>query len=157
MLAATDHAGAARAILDTDIETLQALRVLLLEERTALTARDPADLDHVVQHKSECLQRMQQNDVARRHLLTRLGSSSWVALLAQLDPTLGTAWESLQPLLDEVAELGRTNERIVSRMQRSSARLLALLRGQPEKSADALYDRSGQAHGRNDQHLMTRA
>lgn len=154
MLAATD-AGAVRAILDTDIDTVHGLRALLLDERAALAGREPAVLDQVVQRKLECLQRMQRNDQARQRLLVRHRGADWTTLLRALDPVLGDSWQALRPLLDEVAELGRTNERIAARMQRSSARMLALLRGQT--ASGGVYDRRGQTHPCADTRAVTRA
>lgn len=143
MLVAND-AGAARAILDSDLESVRDLRALLLEERAALTARDPGALDRVVQLKLDRLQRMQCNELARQRLLGRCRHTEWTTLLGTLDPALDATWQALRTLLEEVADLGRTNERIVARMQRGSSRLLALLRGQDGMSG--IYDSKGQTH-----------
>lgn len=153
MLAATDSR-AVRAIFDTDIDTVHALHALLIEERAALTAREPETLDRVVQRKLECLQRMQHNDQARQQLLARHRGSDWATLLHTLDPQLDDSWQSLRTQLDEVADLGRTNERIIARMQHGTSHLLALLRGQD--TTTSVYDRKGQTHPYPAQHGGTR-
>jgi flagellar biosynthesis/type III secretory pathway chaperone len=110
MLAASD-AGVVRAILDTDMKAVHELRALLLEERAALAAREPDALDRVVQRKLECLQCLQRNDQARQRMLARYRGIEWTTLLHAIDPTLTDSWQALRQLLEEVADLGRTNER----------------------------------------------
>ncbi|MCB1631482.1 MAG: flagellar protein FlgN [Pseudomonadales bacterium] len=154
MLAASD-AGVVRAILDTDMKAVHELRALLLEERAALAAREPDALDRVVQRKLECLQCLQRNDQARQRMLARYRGIEWTTLLHAIDPTLTDSWQALRQLLEEVADLGRTNERIVARMQHASSRLLALLRGQ--NGTIGVYDRKGQTHACDDPHRVTRA
>ena len=151
----TDDASVAHAIVSADLAAVRTLRELLLEERAALTRREPAALNAVVQRKLECLATLQQSEDARKRLLARHRGSDWAALPERLDPGLAAPWAQLRSDLRQLAELNRVNERIVARTRRSSERLLALLRGRLDPVG--LYDRAGQTHSYGDNRAITRA
>lgn len=144
----TDDASVAHAIVSADLAAVRTLRELLLEERAALTRREPAALNAVVQRKLACLGELQQSEDARKRLLARHRGSDWAALLDTLDPALAAPWEALRADLQQVAELNRVNERIVARTRHSTERLLSMLRGQLDPVG--VYDRSGQARAYGD-------
>lgn len=151
----TDDAGVAHAIVAADLAAVRALRELLLEERAALTRREPEALNAVVQRKLECLARLQQSEEARKRLLARHRGSDWAALLGALDPALASPWEELRADLQQVAELNRVNERLVARTRHSTERLLSMLRGQFDPVG--VYDRSGQRRACGDNRPITSA
>jgi flagellar biosynthesis/type III secretory pathway chaperone len=151
----TDDAGVAHAIVTADLAAVRQLRALLLEERAALTRREPDVLNAVVQRKLQCLAQLQQSEDARTRLLARHRGSDWAALLGALDPALAAPWEELRAALQQVAELNRVNERIVARTRRSTERLLSMLRGQFDPVG--VYDRSGQARAYSDNRPITSA
>jgi len=144
----TDDASVAHAIVSADLAAVRTLRELLLEEREALTRREPATLNAVVQRKLECLAALQQGEDARKRLLARHRGSDWAALLDTLDPGLAAPWSQLRSDLRQLAELNRVNERIVARTRHSTERLLSMLRGQFDPVG--VYDRSGQTRAYGD-------
>jgi len=151
----TDDAGVAHAIVAADLAAVRTLRELLLEERAALTRREPDALNAVVQRKLACLAELQQNEDARKRLLARHRGSDWAALLGTLDPALAAPWEALRADLRQVAELNRVNERIVARTRRGTERLLSMLRGQFDPVG--VYDRSGHTRAYGDNRPITSA
>ncbi len=151
----TEDAGVAHAIVASDLAAVRTLRELLLEERAALTRREPEVLNAVVQRKLQCLAQLQQSEDARTRLLARHRGSDWAALLGALDPALAAPWEELRADLQQVAELNRVNERIVARTRRSTERLLSMLRGQFDPVG--VYDRRGQTHAYGDNRPITSA
>ncbi|MBK6584079.1 MAG: flagellar protein FlgN [Gammaproteobacteria bacterium] len=150
-----DAALAARAIIDSDRHGVERLHQLLLEERTALSARDATQLETIVQQKLLCLQALDANEAQRRRLLSRQQANDWPAMIRGLDATLAKDWGALLERLHEVAELGEINERIVKRSSRSTSRMLALLRGQI--APVGVYDRSGRTHACGDNRPITSA
>ena len=151
----TDDAGVAHAIVAADLAAVRTLRELLLEERAALTRREPEVLNAVVQRKLACLAELQQSEDARKRLLARHRGSDWAALLGKLDPALAAPWEALRADLRQVAELNRVNERIVARTRRGTERLLSMLRGQFDPVG--VYDRSGHTRAYGDNRPITSA
>jgi flagellar biosynthesis/type III secretory pathway chaperone len=152
-----DNLRSARAILEVDQQTVARLGELLLDERAALTERDAERLGGVVQHKLECLKLLERNEVERRALLRRCATADWSRLLVSLDPSLGDSWAQLRTRLREIAELTEVNEKIVNRTRYSTARLLALLRGNITEPVAGVYDRSGRTSGYGDNRAITSA
>jgi flagellar biosynthesis/type III secretory pathway chaperone len=152
----SENARSARAILELDNEQVVRLRELLIEERDALGAHDAERLGGAVQNKLECLRALERNEQERRALLRRCGTPDWNRLLVSLDPTLGDGWESLRSRLREVAELTEVNEKIVNRSRHSTARLLAILRGNIDQPS-GVYDRSGRTSPYGDNRPITSA
>lgn len=146
----------ARELLAADARAVARLRELLLEERSALGQRDLAALERLVQQKLACLQQLEAHERERRELIAQSGAPDWPGLLQALDAAVARDWESLRTQLAALAELNATNEKIVSRTRRSTARLLALLRGQTDAPA-AVYDRLGRTHACGDLRAITRA
>lgn len=150
-----DAERAARAIIDADRQGVERLHQLLLEERAALSARDAAQLETTVQQKLLCLQALDANEARRRQLLARQQANDWPAMIQGMDATLARDWSVLLARLQEVAELGEINERIVKRSSRNTSRMLALLRGQI--APVGVYDRSGRTHACGDNRPITSA
>jgi flagellar biosynthesis protein FlgN len=136
----------ARSHLRQDISACQTLLGLLDAERQALKARDPEQLEDVIQNKTTLLQHLEQSARQRSQWVALSGAkqkseTAWLSLLAKLDPTMESTWREFKDLLKVCQEQNEINGKLLARNQQVFERLLAIVRGKGE--SNPLYTARG--------------
>jgi len=136
--------------LRQDISACQTLLGLLDTERQALKARDPQQLEDVIQNKTTVLQHLEQSARQRGQWVALSGAKQksetlWLGLLTKLDPALESTWNEFKELLKVCQEQNEINGKLLARNQQVFERLLAIVRGQGENSP--LYTARGNRRG----------
>jgi flagella synthesis protein FlgN len=143
--------------LRQDISACQTLLTLLDNERQALKARDPQQLEDVIQNKTALLLHLEQSAKQRGQWVSVAGTKQksealWLEQLRKLDPVLERTWGEFKDLLKVCQEQNEINGKLLARNQQVFERLLAIVRGQGENSP--LYTAKGnRGNGYNFQKL----
>lgn len=136
----------AKSHLRQDISACQTLLTLLDTERQALKARDPQQLEDVIQNKTALLLHLEQSARQRSQWVALTGTKQksepvWLDLLRKLDPAMESTWGEFKDLLKVCQEQNEINGKLLARNQQVFDRLLAIVRGQGQNNP--LYTAKG--------------
>ncbi len=137
------------ALTTQGITFLTTLHDLLEEEYVALQQRDISLLQALIEKKTETLQLLEENNLARNELFIaagitpdKAGLQSYKSQLSEPETTSFTShWNELEQILRQVNDKNKRNEIIITRNSRNLEHLMAILRGQNQKNT--LYNQSG--------------
>jgi flagellar biosynthesis/type III secretory pathway chaperone len=143
-----------------DLGEAKHLLKLLEEEQSAMQERDLKALSSIVNLKTDCIHRIEQQSSGRYQLLQSLQRSAdeagWKALISeQDDPSIHAIWHELLDVLSQCQHHNAVNGRMISRGQQTLHQLLNMIRGQVNPSN--LYNHRGATESHQDVHTVTRA
>lgn len=127
-------ANAFKATVQASLHGLAALEPVLGTERAALTGRDPAALEAVVEQKVALLRQLQHSVQARDRLQKaagqQAGNDGGNALVAAIgDAELTRDWDALLTRASEIARLNDVNGQLANQGQRAARTAIGILTG----------------------------
>ncbi len=147
-----------------DMQSCEALLVLLSEEREAMRERNMDDLERILTAKAEHLQSLENSADARTQIAEQYSSSSkpnqqkeiWQDLITQFkDDKITESWRKLKSLLSSCKLENEVNGKLLARNHQIYSRLLELVRGQPK--APSLYNSTGSSTSGGSSHIVGEA
>ena len=126
------------ATVQASLHGLRSIEPVLQLEQAALTGKDPAQLEQVVQKKLALLQQLEQSVQARDRLQKAAGLEEGLeggaGLVATLNqPQLNADWQALTTLAKTVADLNDQNGQLANQGQRATRTALGILTGRSER------------------------
>ena len=125
------------ATVQASLHGLRSIEPVLRAEQSALTGKDPAQLEQLVQEKLALLKQLEHSVQARDRLQKAAGleagiegGSELVATLNQ--PQLSADWQALTELAKTVSDLNDQNGQLASQGQRATRTALGILTGRSE-------------------------
>ena len=149
-----------QSALDADLSEVKQLLALLQDEQAAMETRDRTALGAIVEAKTACLIRIEQQARTRYQLLQSLQRStdetSWKMLVEeQVSPDIQKIWKELLHTLDQCRHHNEVNGRMISRGQQTLHNLLSIIRGQVDPPG--LYNQRGGTETQQSGHSFTSA
>ncbi|MBT8039283.1 MAG: flagellar protein FlgN [Gammaproteobacteria bacterium] len=126
------------ATVQASLHGLQSIEPVLRREQSALTGKDPAQLEQVVREKLALLKQLEHSVQARDRLQKAAGLEQGLeggsGLVATLNlPKLTADWQALNRLAETVAHLNDQNGQLANQGQRATRTALGILTGRSEK------------------------
>ena len=148
-------------LLEQDLQQLDSLADLLREEKACLEKRDLETLIVLLQKKQMVLGTLEQDNYARRQLLTKAGLKDDQVSLPNLRKLLSRSpdhlslaelIENIESRLQHCRELTETNNIIVHRSRINTQKALGILRG--SSPLNNLYTSHGGTTGSNEKRKL---
>ena len=147
-------------LLMNDLTAIKHLLTLLQQEKDAIETRQRDTLSNIVNEKTKCLNRIEQQSNERHNLLTSIGKlpteESWQQLIAEIEnEQLHDTWQIFIETLTECQHFNEVNGRLINRGQQTLHYLITVLRGQ--LNPPNLYNQRGATETHQVGHTVTRA
>jgi flagellar biosynthesis/type III secretory pathway chaperone len=126
------------ATVQASLHGLQSIEPVLRREQSALTGKDPAQLEQVVREKMTLLKQLEHSVQARDRLQEAAGLEQGLEggsdLVTTLKlPQLTGDWQAMAELAETVARLNDQNGQLANQGQRATRTALGILTGRSEK------------------------
>ena len=150
-----------RDMLAQDTDSINQLKLLLLQERRQLEQRELEGMQELVARKDQLLEILAFNAKQRTQLMQAAGIeqtfTGWEQLLLR-DPSTRGLIPSWQLLTNEFIECQKANEvngKMINRSKQTLTHLLNLIRGQV--AAPSLYTQKGSTTNNSSSHTVVKA